>query len=89
MENQKQDNGDQEHDTGSGPPKEPERTAEQLASIHAAMMEELGVGRKDTLVSFPSFIAVQRFNTQARLPADLPTSSICSVEQSKLGSSTI
>ncbi len=53
MEDQEQDDGEQQHGTGSGPPKEPERTEEQLAWIHAAMMEELGVGRKDALVSSP------------------------------------
>ncbi|KAE8452998.1 hypothetical protein EG329_012185 [Mollisiaceae sp. DMI_Dod_QoI] len=35
--------------TTQGQLPEKERTAEQLAAIHAAMMEELGIGRKDEL----------------------------------------
>jgi hypothetical protein len=42
---------DQTNFTGSGAPPQPERTAEQLRMIQAAMMEELGITRKDTLVS--------------------------------------
>jgi len=43
---------------GSSLRPEPPRTAEELRMIEAAMMEELGISRKDTLVSFHDFHAL-------------------------------
>ena len=73
-----------QNDLRSGEPSQLERTAEQLKAIHDAMMEELGIGRMDTLPledrGYRGFIPLAR-----PVPSQVPTNAAVAAWHSKGG----